>query len=199
MTWEFSDDGQRRAMEEPITVENCGSKLKLIREVSGYSRKELAGALGCSETTVARLETGKSEPTRDFISRLTALTVIGYHKFKTLTEAEKVTIGETLGITGGFLSGVGGSIAAVSAAGSVGGLSAAGITSGLAAIGGGAMLGGIGVVAAIPAAAGLAGYGLVKGIRYICDANGLDCEEVDGRYEITIGKKGGDDEPETVS
>jgi DNA-binding XRE family transcriptional regulator len=182
--WDYDSEEQKRAMEETITAENCGKKLKLVREVSGLSRKELADIIGCSETTVFRLETEKSKPTEEFIYRLRALTVIGYHKFKALSDAEKATLGETLGAAGGVATGVAGSIAAVSAAGSVAGLSAAGITSGLAAIGGGSLLGGIGVVAAMPVAVGLAGYGLVKGIQAICFANDLACKEVDGRYEI---------------
>lgn len=182
--WDYESDEQKQAMEEAITPENCGLKLKLVREVSGLSRKELAGILGCSETTVFRLETSKTRATTDFINRLRALVVIGHHRFQQLTDSEKATLGETLGAMGGVATGIGGSIAAVSAAGSVTGLSAAGITSGLAAIGGGSLLGGIGVIAAVPVAVGLAGYGLVKGIRAICEANDLQCHEVDGRYEI---------------
>lgn len=182
--WDYESEEQKANMEEPITRSNCGVKLRLVREVSGMSRRDLAQAIGCSESTISRLETKKTLPTTDFTNRLKALVVIGYHKFSKMSEAEKNDIEETLGVTGGVTTGVGGSIAAVSAAGSVSGLSAAGITSGLAALGGGSMLAGIGVVAAIPAAVGLAGYGLVKGIKAICDANNLSCKEVDGRFEI---------------
>lgn len=186
--WDFENEEQKDAMEEVVTPSNCGAKLKLVREVSGLSRKELAASLGCSESTLMRIETRKSEATSEFMNRLRALTIIGYHKFKTLTDAEKATMNETLsvasGVAGGVATGIGGSIAAVSASGSVAGLSAAGITSGLAAIGGGSLLGGVGVVAAIPAAVGLAGYGLVKGIQSICEANSLEVEEIDGKYEI---------------
>lgn len=187
--WEYENEDQKRVMEELITTANCGQKLKLVREVSGLSRKELADILGCSETTVFRLETDKSKATEEFIFRLRALTVIGYHKFKSLTDAEKGTLAETLGAAGGAATGVAGSIAAVSAAGSVAGVSAAGITSGLAAIGGGSMLGGIGIIAALPLAVGLAGYGLVKGIQAICFANDFDCNVVDGRYEIVASPR----------
>lgn len=182
--WEYENEEQKEAMEEAVTPVNCGAKLKLVREVSGLSRRELAEILGCSETTVFRLETNKTKATNDFSNRLRALNIIGHHKFKDLTEAEKGTIGETLGATGGVATGIGGALAAVSGAGSVSGLSAAGITSGLAAIGGGSLLGGVGVVAAVPVAVGIAGYGLVKGIQAICEANDLECKEVDGRYEI---------------
>ena len=186
--WEFENDAQKAAMEEIITAENCGAKLKLVREISGISRKELANSLGCSESTLMRIETQKSEPTGQFMNRLRGLTIIGHHKYKKLTDAERETMNETLKVAsgvGGVATGIGGSISLVSASGSVAGLSAAGITSGLAAIGGGSLLGGVGVVAAIPAAVGLAGYGLVKGIQSICEANSLGLEEVDGEYEIT--------------
>lgn len=188
--WEYQDEAQKTAMEEEVTPENCGAKLKLVREVSGLSRRELAGILGCSETTISRLETGKTTATSDFTNRLRALSVIGHHKFKALSDSEKSTIAETLGSAGGVATGIGGSLAAVYAAGSVSGLSAAGITSGLAAIGGGSLLGGVGVVAAVPVAVGLAGYGLVKGIQTICEANGLECQEADGRYEIVPSRDG---------
>jgi DNA-binding XRE family transcriptional regulator len=182
--WDYENDRQKREMEEPVTPENCGEKLRLVREVSGLSQRELARILGASESTIFRLESGKTLPTSDFMNRLKGLMTIGYHKFSKLSAAERQDLGETIGIGGGVTAGVGGAIAAVSGAGAVGGLSAAGITSGLAAIGGGAMLGGVAVVAAIPLAAGLAGYGLVKGIKAICEANELSCQEVDGRYEI---------------
>ena len=182
--WQYESDEQKQKMEEPITPENVGEKLKLVREVSGLSRRDLAKILGCSETTIFRLETKHTLATSEFMNRLRGLTIIGFHKFSKLSDAEKQTIHETLGAAGGVVAGVGGSLAAVSAAGSVAGLSASGITSGLAAIGGGTMLGGIGVVAAIPIAAGLAGYGLVKGIQAICEANNLNIKEVNDRYEI---------------
>ena len=108
--WEYENEEQKQAMEEVITSENCGKKLKLVREVSGLSRKELADILGCSETTIFRLETDKSKATEEFIYRLRALTVIGYHKFKTLSDAEKAMLGETLGAAGGVATGVAGSL-----------------------------------------------------------------------------------------
>jgi hypothetical protein len=46
------------------------------------------------------------------------------------------------------------------------------------------MLGGIAVVAVIPAATAGMGYGIVRGIKAICEANELSCQEVDGRFEI---------------
>jgi DNA-binding XRE family transcriptional regulator len=185
--WEYESEEQKTKMDEKITLENCGEKLRLIREVSGMSRRELAEVLGCSESTVFRIEAKKTFATNDFIDRLRGLSTVGYYKFSKMTEAEKGVIGEAIGTAGGAATGVGASIAAVSAAGSVGGLSAAGITSGLAAIGGGTMLGGIATIAAIPIAVGLAGWGLVKGIKAICAANNLSCEEVNDYFEIVSG------------
>jgi len=176
-------NSMKAEMFEEITEENCGDKLKLIREISGMSRRELARILGVSEATIRRLEDSDSMPSDEFLNKLRALCIIGHEKFSRLPDDEKEKVGEMIGFAGGSASGIGAVIAAVSAAG-VSGLSAAGITSGLAAIGGGMMIAGIGVVAAIPIATGLLGYGVIKGIKSICDANNLSCKEVNDRWEI---------------
>ena len=158
--WDFPSEEERRKMEEDITAENCGEKLQLVREVSGMSRRELAKTLGVAESTIYRLERGKTLPTSKFMLNLAALSVIGHAKYSKMSQKERETISETIGAAGGVAAGVGASIGAISAAGAVGGLSAAGITSGLAAIGG-SMVTGVAVVAAIPVAVGAAGFGLV--------------------------------------
>lgn len=182
--WEFADEEQKMDMLEPITAENAGKKLILIRSVSGLSRRDLAKVLGVAESTVFRLETKKTKPNAEFILRLGALCAIGHAKYSKLSEEEKEKISEYLGTTGGIAAGIGGALGAVSISGAVAGLSAAGVTSGLAALGGGAMLGGLAVVATIPVVAGAAGYGLVKAIKYICEVNDLDCKEIDEHWEI---------------
>ena len=181
--WTFQDEEQKKKWQEEITKQNCGEKLKLVRELAAISRRELAKILGCSEATIRRIESGASEPTDAFMNRLRALCLIGKARFEAMTDAEKEKISEYIGTAGGVTAGIGGAIAAIASAGTVSGLSAAGITSGLAAIGG-SMLTGIGVVAAIPIATGLLGYGLVKGIKAICEANDLDSQEVNGYWEI---------------
>jgi ribosome-binding protein aMBF1 (putative translation factor) len=188
--WDYENEDQKMKMEELITPETCGEKLRLVRDVSGLSRRDLAKILGCSESTISRLETKKTLPSIDFTNRLRALVLIGYHKFVKMSDSQKSSLSETIGSIGGVAAGIAGSIGTVSAAGAVAGLSAAGITSGLAAIGGGAMIAGVAVVAAIPAAIGLGGYGLVKGIKAICKANNLNCKDVDGRYEIVSTTRG---------
>lgn len=76
---------------------------------------------------------------------------------------EKFGVG--FGATAGTAAGIGGGVAAVSAAGATAGLSGAGITSGLAAIGGTA-IGGIAVIAAgtvlLAAGGAWGGYKLVQ-------------------------------------
>ena len=194
--WEFEGEEQERLMKEDITPENCGEKLKLIREVSGMSRRDLAKVVGVAESTIYRLETQKTKPTTDLMLRLSALAAIGHAKYSKMSEKEKETISEYIGAAGGVAAGVGGAIGAISVAGTVAGLSAAGITSGLAALGG-TMLGGLAVIATIPVVVGAAGFGLVKGIKAICEANKLDCKEVDEHWEIV--PRGEDDEDEDVS
>ena len=189
--WAGADEKERKKLlEEEVTKANCGEKLEFVRKISGMSKRELAGKLGVSEATIRRLEAESSEPTDEFMNRIRALCVIGIAKFGKLSESEKEKVSESLGALGGVVAGIGGAIGAVSVSGAVAGLSAAGMTSGLAALGGGAMLTGIGVVAAIPIAAGLAGFGLVKGIKMICEANGLECQEINERWEITTTNQG---------
>ena len=182
--WDFADEDQKQKMLEDVIVQNCGEKLLLIRNISGMSRKDLARAMGCSESTIARIELKQSLPTDQFMLRLAALSVIGREKYSKMSDAEKEKISEILGASGGVVTGIGGAIGAISMSGAVAGMSAAGITSGLAAIGG-TMLGGLAVVATIPLAVGFAGFGLVKGIKAICAANKLSCTEVDGIFEIS--------------
>lgn len=188
--WNFKSKKEEAEFKEPVTKGNCWAKLLLIRELLKISRREFSRIIGVSEATLRRLEEKDTKPTDEFMNRLQALCVIGAAKYGRLSDSEKEKVSEVLGATGGVIAGVGGSIAAIGAAGAVSGFSAAGITSGLAAIGGGAMLTGIGVVAAIPVATGLLGYGLIKGIKSICQANDLSCTEVAEKWEIrTTGNK----------
>jgi len=180
---DFESENQKKEMLEPITKDNCGDKLWLVRKVSGLSRRELAKILGVKESTIGRLENKKTLPSQDFLNRLQGLQVVGYATFKRLSEADKEKISEFIGTGAGVAGGVAASVAMISTAGSVGGLSAAGITSGLAVIGG-SMLGGIVAAALIPVAAGALGYGAIKGIKKICESNKLSCKELDGRWEI---------------
>jgi Lecithin retinol acyltransferase len=87
-------------------------------------------------------------------------------------EREARKTGRTATWVGGA-AGIGGSVAAISAAGSVSGLSAAGITSGLAAIGGtvgGGMVTGVAVTVAAPAVAAAAiGFGVYQFIKWLKD------------------------------
>lgn len=185
--WETMNKEDRdKCFKEEVTKENCGEKINFVRWASGkISKREFASVIGVSEATIRRLEANQTQPTDEFMSRIAAVCVIGISKFGKLKEAEKERVSEGIGSAGGVIAGVGGALGAVSVAGSVAGLSAAGMTSGLAALGGGAMLTGIGVVAAIPVATGLAGYGLVRGIKRVCEANKLNCKEVAGKWEIS--------------
>ncbi|WP_136077581.1 helix-turn-helix domain-containing protein [Pontiella desulfatans] len=174
---------------EAITADNCGEKLKLVRESLIMTRRELAKVIGCSEATISRIESKKTKPTSDFMNRLFGLVVIGHEKYKSLSKAEREGLAEQVAAMGGAGIGLGASISAISASGAVAGLSAAGVASGLATIGG-SVAAGAAVIASVPVAAGFASFGLVKGIKAICEANKLNCEEVDGRFEIKLIRKG---------
>ncbi len=182
--WPESIEEQQELLLEPITEINCGEKLKLVQRISQISRRELAKIIDVSEATLRRLESGASKPTDDFMNRILALCIIGRERFGKLSDAQKERVLEHIAGVGGAAAGVVAAISAVSASGTVPGISAAGIASGIAAIGGGAMLTGIGVIAAIPIATGLLGYGIVKGLKKICDANNLSSQEHNDQWEI---------------
>ena len=156
--------------------EEVGELLKDVRLETGMSRRELAEKLGCSISTITRLETGETEATEEMFNRLAALMLLGQH----YTGGDAP---ETVAGVAGAAGGIAGATTAVSTAG-VTGLSAAGMTSGLAVLGLGSMATGIGVVAAIPIAAALASYGVVKGLRSLLSTNKLECEQVDDMLEI---------------
>ncbi len=182
-----SSDGKTEFLDS-ITADNCGEKLTLIREAMLMTRRELASVMGCSEATISRIEARKTKPTKDFMNRLLALVFIGHAKFKSLNSNQKDTLLEYISATGAAGAGISAALSAVSASGTVVGLSAAGVASGLSAIGG-TFLGGVALVASVPVAAGLASFGIVKGIKAICESNKLNCKEVDGRFEITLIKR----------
>jgi DNA-binding XRE family transcriptional regulator len=178
----FETEEQKDLFLEKINQENCGDKLILIRNELNMTKRDLAHVLGCSESTISRIENNKTKPTKDFMNRLICIVLIGYSKFSSLSKKDKKYLENYLGAVSGVLSGTAGAIGVVSSSGTAG-LSAAGITSGLAAIGG-SMSTGLGVIASIPIAAGFIGFGISKGIKAICEANDLNCKEIDGRYEI---------------
>jgi predicted XRE-type DNA-binding protein len=188
--WDWKSNEEKKEMEEEVTRENCGKKLTLILRIAGMSSRDLAEVLGVRESTIIRLQKGDiTTPREEFMNRLRALQVIGCAKFKDLNESEKSKAAEFVG-TGAFTAGgIAASIGAVSCAGAVGGLSAAGITSGLAAIGG-SMVGGLALVASIPVAAGILGFGVLKGIKKLCESNDLCRKEIDYRWEIRTKAEG---------
>ena len=162
--------------EKEYTRDEVGEALRAVRDKTGISRRELAERLGCSASTIVRLETGETPATTEMYDRLLALMVLGQNYMGGAT-AETAT-----GATGG----VAGATAAVPAAGTVGGLSAAGMTSGLAALGLGSMASGIGVVAAIPLLGVGASYGVIKGLKWLTGTNRLNCEVIDDVLEVRL-------------
>jgi transcriptional regulator with XRE-family HTH domain len=184
-----SDSAEERAkFLETINANNCGEKLQLIRDSLIMTRRDLAKVMGCSEATISRIEAGKTKPTADFMNKLFGLVAIGAAKYKTLSAEERKGLAEHMAALGGAGAGLGASLSAISASGAIAGLSAAGVASGLSVIGG-SIAAGAALVASIPVAAGFASFGLVKGIKAICDANKLNCTEIDGRFEIKIIRK----------
>jgi plasmid maintenance system antidote protein VapI len=155
-------------MNEKITVENFKNFLASYMEAENISMNKVAKAINCPETSIGRILVGKTWPSDEMMKQCAIMIEIGFKNYKKLTDAQKEKISESIGTISAGGLGFASITAAVSASGAVVGLSAAGIASGLAAIGatvGGGMVAGITLVAAIPIVAGVAGYGIVKGIK----------------------------------
>ena len=112
---------------------------------------------------------------------------LGFKRFSKLSRAEREKLSGALGTVGGGTIGFASITATVSSLGTVTGLSAAGISSGLTALGGfvsGGMAAGVAVAAAIPAAAAVVGYGIIKGIKGLIRWHKLNKKERDSAWEI---------------
>ena len=156
--------------EKEYTRDEVGEALRALRDKTGVSCQELAKRLGCSASTIIRLETGESLAADELYDRLLVLTVLGKNN-KVDTTAE-------------MTSGASGGVAGATAAGTVNCLSLSGMASGLAALGLGSMVMGVGVVAAIPF--GFTTYGMIKGLMSLVATNRLNCEAVDDVLEIRL-------------
>jgi len=53
--WRFKDKKQEAEFKESVTKENCGTKLRLIRELLNISRREFAKELGFQKVLYAVL------------------------------------------------------------------------------------------------------------------------------------------------
>lgn len=155
-------------MNESITRENLAYYLSTFFDNNELLIKKVAKAVGCSIATIKRIVAKETFPTDEMLKQCAILIAIGYEKYKKLSRADKEKITESIGAIGGGVLGFGAISAAISSSGTIIGVSAAGITSGLSAIGslvGGGMLAGATTIAAVPIIVGIAGYGLIKGIK----------------------------------
>jgi HSP20 family protein len=169
-------------MPPMVDRDNCGVVLKGIRRKFGsMSMAELAKTLGVSRSTVMRIESGQTLPSEDLLNRLKAIQLIGISKFLELSDKDKKNFAL-------FMDGMGESADDFSknmASHMVKALTPSGILAGLGTIAGASLNMSSSVVSTVPVLSSLAGYGLVKGLRAILDANHLNCVEREGVWEIT--------------
>ena len=164
---------------DPITRKNCGQALKNIRDKFGkMSLEDLAKILGVSRSTVMRIEDGRTLPSDEFMNRLKALQLIGVSKFRMLCDRDKTKFSmliEEQGEDGDAILKLLTKLMSKE-------LFPLGIVAGMGTLGGAAFV--AGSISSIPVLTGFAGYGLIKGMKAILEANNLKCTEVDGRWEI---------------
>jgi len=169
-------------MPLPVNRDNCGSVLREIRRKFGtMSMAELAKTLGVSRSTVMRIEAGKTLPSEELLNRLKAIQLIGISKFRELSQKDR----DHFAI---FMNGIGENADDFSnemTTHMVKALTPSGILAGLGTIASASLNMSTSVVSAVPVLSSLAGYGLVKGLKAILEANDLNCTEKNGVWEIT--------------
>jgi HSP20 family protein len=165
-----------------VSRDNCGVVLRGIRRKFGsMSMAELAKTLGVSRSTVMRIEAGQTQPSEDLLNRLKAVQLIGISKFLELSQKDR----EQFRL---FMNGSGENPDDFSkdmAPHMVDALTPPGILAGLGTIAGASLSMSASVVSAVPVLSSLAGYGLVKGLKAVLEANHLNCTEKEGVWEIT--------------
>ncbi len=171
-----------KEMPQKVTRDNCGITLKEIRQRFGsMSMADLAKTLGVSRSTVMRIEAGQSIPSEDLLNRLKAIQLIGLSKFRELSQLDRgrfalfmTEIGEN---ADDFANDINTHMMKA--------LTPSGILAGLGTIASASLDLSTSVVSAVPVLSSLAGYGLVKGLKAILEANDLNCAEKEGVWEIT--------------
>lgn len=175
-----------KKMPQGVTRENCGIVLKELRQKFGsMSMADLAKTLGVSRSTVMRIEAGQTFPSEDLLNRLKAIQLIGISKFRALSEKDRDRFAL-------FMDEIGENpddFSSAAAAHMVKALTPSGILAGLGTIAGASLNLSTSVVSAVPVLSSLAGYGLVKGLKAILEANDLNCTENEGVWEISKQEK----------
>ncbi|MFH1952182.1 MAG: helix-turn-helix domain-containing protein [Pseudomonadota bacterium] len=171
-----------KEMPGSVTRENCGTVFKEIRQRFGsMSVAELAKTLGVSRSTVMRIEAGQTLPSDELLNRLKAVQLIGISKFRELSEKDRTRFLQLVEETGEDPE----MFSKVITNHMVKDLTPAGILAGLGTIASASLNLSTSVISSIPVLSSLAGYGLVKGLKAILDANNLNCIENEGVWEIT--------------
>jgi hypothetical protein len=147
---------------------------------------KIAIALNCSVPTLNRLLRNQSKPSEEMLKQTAILIIIGLEKYAKLSEAEKEKYSEKIGPLVGAGLGLA-SIPTIIGGLGTAGLSGAGIMSGLATAGaivGGGAAAGIVVVGSGAVLAGIAGYSIVKGVKYAVRGFKIKQKNQDKRWEI---------------
>nr|WP_315246641.1 hypothetical protein [uncultured Flavobacterium sp.] len=170
-----------------INKENYSQILKSYISQNKLELRKISKVIGCSVPTLERLLDNQSIPSDEMIKQTGILVTLGFTKYSKLSNTEKEKYSERLGTVSG--AGIGfASITAVVGGLGTAGLSGAGIMSGLAAVGGFVGAGaatGIVVVATVPILTGIAGYGLIKGIKHLTGNYRQKVISIDKRWEIS--------------
>ena len=186
MEIEIFKDGEHEDCRPKLSPENL--RFYLGQFVLHYSLEpqKVAQRLGWSISVWNRLISGETCPTEQAIKECFLMFCLGFDEYSKLSKKKVESITEKMG---GAASASFGAVAVKAIVGSLGassGLSAAGIMSGLRVLGtlvGGGAAAGISVAAAIPVAAGIAGWGFIKLLKLGVLKMDRFKNRLDGRFE----------------
>lgn len=165
MEIEIFNDNEYDDCRPKLSPENLRFYLEQFVLHYSLDPQKIALKLGWSISVWNRLISGKTCPTERSMKECFLMFCLGFDEYSRLSKKKVESITEKMG---GAASASFGAIAVKAIIGSLGtssGLSAAGIMSGLRVLGtlvGGGAAAGISVAAAIPVAAGIAGWGVIK-------------------------------------
>jgi len=171
-----------KKMPGMVNRDNCGEVLKGIRRKFGsMSMAELAKTVGVSRSTVMRIEAGQTLPSEEILNRLKAIQLIGISKFLELSQKDREQFTLFMNELGENADDFSNNMTTHMAKA----LTPSGILAGLGTIASASLNMSTSVVSAVPVLSSLAGYGLVKGLKAVLEANHLNCIEKEGVWEIT--------------
>ena len=141
----------------------------------------MAKAIGYPEKETFRITVGRSLLSDEMLNQVGILVAVGFANYEKLSKVQKEKISEAIGAVGGGALGfaaIGVAIAGL-AGNAAGGAAIVARLAGLGGFVGQGLFAGVCVATAFPVAAGVAGFGVVKGVKHLVQNRKLKAKGID--------------------